>query len=164
MLEYFEGILFLTTNRQDQFDEAFRSRIHLTIKLPELGDKERQGIWKALVSFNHKATDETSWTQEMFETLGKLDVNVSLSSFFQRREVLGLQRLQHGQGRLIKNLLRTATYHARSTQRDNPLSLTHLYDVIKVELSSLQNIGEVLSELEKLITQPKHKVEEMKTN
>lgn len=85
MLEYFEGILFLTTNRQDQFDEAFQSRIHLTIKLPELGHKERQGIWRALVSFNDKVTDETSWTEEMFETLGKLDVNVSPSCLFQRR-------------------------------------------------------------------------------
>lgn len=78
MLEYFEGILFLTTNRQDQFDEAFQSRIHLTIELPDLGPKERQGIWEALVRFNDKVTDETSWTPQMFEILGKLEVNVSL--------------------------------------------------------------------------------------
>jgi hypothetical protein len=84
MLEYFEGILFLTTNRQESFDEAFQSRIHLTIKLPNLGKKERQGIWRALVSFNDKLTQRSSWTEEMFETLGELDVNVSLSSFFWR--------------------------------------------------------------------------------
>jgi hypothetical protein len=62
---------------------------------------------------------------------------------------------------LIKNLLRTATYHARSTDRDNQLLLKHLYDVIRVELSSLKNIKEVLSKLEKLIEQqPKPAVEE----
>lgn len=80
MLEYFEGVLFLTTNRQDQFDEAFQSRIHLTIKLPELGPKERQGIWEALVRVNDKVTNETNWTLEMFETLGRLKVNVSFAS------------------------------------------------------------------------------------
>ncbi|KAI8666899.1 ATPase-AAA-core domain-containing protein [Fusarium sp. Ph1] len=139
MLEYFEGILFLTTNRQDQFDEAFQSRIHLTIKLPDLGPKERQGIWEALVHFNGKVTDETSWTPQMFEILGKLEVN----------------------GRLIKNLLRTATYHARSTKRDNPLRPSHLCEVIKVELSNHKNIEEVLSELEMLIAQPKPGVKQV---
>jgi hypothetical protein len=78
MLEYFEGILFLTTNRQDQFDEAFHSRIHLTIKLPELGPEQRKGIWEALVRSNTgKATNESSWSLGMFEVLGKLEVNVS---------------------------------------------------------------------------------------
>ena len=80
MLEYFEGVLFLTTNRQDQFDEAFRSRIHLTINLPELGPKERQGIWEALVQFNGRVTKEANWTPEMFEILGRLEVNVSFAS------------------------------------------------------------------------------------
>lgn len=80
MLEYFEGILFLTTNRQDQFDEAFQSRIHLTIKLPELGPEQRQVIWKALVDFNSKVTNETDWTLETFEILGRLEVNVGFAS------------------------------------------------------------------------------------
>jgi hypothetical protein len=61
---------------------------------------------------------------------------------------------------VIKNLLRTATYQARSTNKDNLLSLNHLYDVIEVELSNHKNIGEVLSELGKLITQPGAEVEQ----
>lgn len=35
-LEYFEGVLFITTNRPGSLDEAFQSRIHVTIGLPEL--------------------------------------------------------------------------------------------------------------------------------
>lgn len=31
MLEYYKGILFLTTNRIGTFDEAFKSRIHLSL-------------------------------------------------------------------------------------------------------------------------------------
>src|SRR5262249_30610823 len=35
LLEYFQGILFLTTNRVDTFDEAFQSRIHLPLRYEE---------------------------------------------------------------------------------------------------------------------------------
>lgn len=40
MLEYYSGILFLTTNRVGDFDEAFASRIHISLYYPEL-DKEK---------------------------------------------------------------------------------------------------------------------------
>ncbi len=78
MLEYYEGILFLTTNRLDQFDEAFQSRIHLTVRLPELGQNERRAIWEALLRFNRAITVEANWTPDMFEVLGMLEVNVGL--------------------------------------------------------------------------------------
>jgi len=35
-LEYFTGILILTTNRVATFDQAFRSRIHISLGLPAL--------------------------------------------------------------------------------------------------------------------------------
>lgn len=46
LLEYFQGILFLTTNRVDTFDEAFQSRIHLPLRYEELTFKARKEIWK----------------------------------------------------------------------------------------------------------------------
>ena len=49
-LEYYEGILFLTTNRMIQFDEAIISRIHLTIKYKDLTKEFRREIWKNLLS------------------------------------------------------------------------------------------------------------------
>lgn len=36
VLEYYAGILFLTTNRVGDFDEAFASRIHMSLFYPEL--------------------------------------------------------------------------------------------------------------------------------
>ncbi|EFW98650.1 aaa family ATPase [Grosmannia clavigera kw1407] len=36
VLEYYSGILFLTTNRVGDFDEAFASRIHISLYYPEL--------------------------------------------------------------------------------------------------------------------------------
>ena len=45
VLEYFQGILFLTTNRVGQFDEAFMSRIHLQIGYDPLDEDAREKIW-----------------------------------------------------------------------------------------------------------------------
>jgi hypothetical protein len=77
MLEYFEGILFLTTNRQQDMDEAFANRIHITMKFPGLTPEMRMEIWRNLVNTNCNAKQpEKSWTEEVYQCIGKLDVNV----------------------------------------------------------------------------------------
>ncbi|KAF4342299.1 TOB3 (member of AAA-ATPase family) [Fusarium beomiforme] len=45
-LEYYEGILILTTNRVGTFDEAFKSRIQLALRYEKLKDYQRKQIWK----------------------------------------------------------------------------------------------------------------------
>lgn len=45
VLEYYEGIMFLTTNRVQTFDAAFQSRIHISLEYPELDKKSRKAIW-----------------------------------------------------------------------------------------------------------------------
>ena len=45
-LEYFQGILFLTTNRVENFDGAFKSRIHIGLQYDKLDIKARRSIWK----------------------------------------------------------------------------------------------------------------------
>ncbi|OTA66100.1 P-loop containing nucleoside triphosphate hydrolase protein [Hypoxylon sp. EC38] len=49
-LEYYPGILFLTTNRISSFDRAFRSRVHLAIHYPPLDASCRQRLWELFVS------------------------------------------------------------------------------------------------------------------
>jgi hypothetical protein len=45
-LEYFQGILFLTSNRVDVFDQAIRSRLHLAMQY-HAPDKERRALlWR----------------------------------------------------------------------------------------------------------------------
>jgi hypothetical protein len=44
-LEYFKGILFLTTNRVGTFDEAFISRIQVQIYYDDFTDDDRDKIW-----------------------------------------------------------------------------------------------------------------------
>ncbi|KAK5069381.1 hypothetical protein LTR51_008631 [Lithohypha guttulata] len=45
-LEYYDGILFLTTNRAQTMDEAFASRIHMPLKYEELTESARKKVWK----------------------------------------------------------------------------------------------------------------------
>ncbi|KAL2214617.1 hypothetical protein CC79DRAFT_1264984 [Sarocladium strictum] len=46
ILEYYPGILFLTTNRVGAIDDAFRSRLHLTLYYPKLTKEQTRKIWK----------------------------------------------------------------------------------------------------------------------
>ncbi|KAH5219385.1 hypothetical protein HBI46_108910 [Parastagonospora nodorum] len=45
VLEYYAGILFLTTNRIGDFDEAFASRIHMSLYYPELDEAKTRKVF-----------------------------------------------------------------------------------------------------------------------
>ena len=46
VLEYYSGILFLTTNRVGAFDQAFRSRIHMSLYYPKIDEDATIKIWE----------------------------------------------------------------------------------------------------------------------
>lgn len=46
VLEYYNGILFLTTNRVGALDEAFKSRIHISLYYPKLSKAQTMEIFK----------------------------------------------------------------------------------------------------------------------
>jgi SpoVK/Ycf46/Vps4 family AAA+-type ATPase len=50
MLEYHQGILFLTTNRVTEFDPAFESRVTIALKYNHLTESARSQIWKNLIN------------------------------------------------------------------------------------------------------------------
>ncbi|KAF2971988.1 hypothetical protein GQX73_g1630 [Xylaria multiplex] len=49
-LEYYDGILILTSNRVGTFDEGFRSRIQLAIHYTKLEQTERRKVWDNFVN------------------------------------------------------------------------------------------------------------------
>ena len=95
MLEYYQGILILTTNRVGCFDKAFKSRIHLAIRYPSLSHSNRRVLWK---TFLRKVSEETA---------NELDTDGVL-------EELAAEPLN---GRQIKNLVRTASALAISDEK-----------------------------------------------
>ncbi|KAF3801312.1 hypothetical protein GCG54_00005468 [Colletotrichum gloeosporioides] len=58
-LEFYDGILFLTTNRVGSFDDAFISRIHIQLYYPDFSDDERQKIWKNFIDKLARERGET---------------------------------------------------------------------------------------------------------
>lgn len=69
LLDYYEGTFFLTTNREDVIDPAFRSRVTLRLAYPDLADESRARVWSQLL---HKAGLEFS---DSLEVLAKEDLN-----------------------------------------------------------------------------------------
>ncbi|KAL3479828.1 P-loop containing nucleoside triphosphate hydrolase protein [Aspergillus californicus] len=57
-LEYYRGIMILTTNRIDIFDPAFESRIHFSFSYPDLDFVSRKSIWKTFLTRHAKETGE----------------------------------------------------------------------------------------------------------
>ena len=45
-MENCQSILFLTTNRVGAFDDAFISRIHVSLYYPDLSEDDRRQIWR----------------------------------------------------------------------------------------------------------------------
>jgi len=49
MVEYFRGVLFLTTNRVTSFDPAFQTRITVALRYEALTEEDREQIWRNLI-------------------------------------------------------------------------------------------------------------------
>lgn len=62
LLDYYEGTFFLTTNRGEGIDKAFKSRVTLYLNYPELSPETRKIIWdNMLKSASLEVTEDSSW-------------------------------------------------------------------------------------------------------
>ncbi|KAF7302528.1 AAA family [Mycena chlorophos] len=73
-LEYYQGILILTTNLIEQCDPAFESRLHFSIYYPELGVDSRRQIWRTFLgrAMGHAISSIAS---EDLDRLAKIPLN-----------------------------------------------------------------------------------------
>jgi hypothetical protein len=116
VLEYYTGILFLTTNREGTFDEAFRSRIQVALFYDHLGPKETQAIWENNLNrlHEHAAKIEKDTT---LNHAAKLESQVIVTRE-QRDLIMRFARIHFGwykrwnrspwNGRQIRNAFQTA--------------------------------------------------------
>lgn len=79
VLEYYDGILILTSNRVGTFDEAFKSRIQLALHYDTLKPSQRRQIWQNFIERLRKLTspDEinTEDLEKNLDSLAKEDMN-----------------------------------------------------------------------------------------
>ncbi|KAI1455273.1 P-loop containing nucleoside triphosphate hydrolase protein [Annulohypoxylon moriforme] len=120
-IEYFQGVLFLTTNRKEDFDEAFKSRIHVTISYPDLSNTARSKIWENLINTNANVNTDSSWTDKLYSVIGKINLN----------------------GRTIKNILGTAVAYANAENVE--LGARHVYTILETELKEDEGSDKITS-------------------
>lgn len=119
LLEYYEGCLFLTTNRVNSMDPAFQSRIHMSLEYPPLDVEARADVWRGFlgrtVSLDKdvKGAAAHEVTEEEVAQVSRLDLN----------------------GRQIKNVLKMSNLLA--CQKEEKLKFEHIRKVLKVEGHSL---------------------------
>lgn len=118
-LEYYRGILFLTTNRIKTFDEAFLSRIHVALHYTELSQSTKAQIWRAFLA--KSGIDASQVPDDLIEKLSTRDIN----------------------GRQIKNACKTATSLAVS--RGEKLQFEHLEEA----LNAMEEFMEDFAAIEK---------------
>jgi hypothetical protein len=75
LLEYQSGIVILTTNRVQIFDEAVLSRIHVNMHFPDLGPASRQIVWRRVAEQSGEATGDKGLSDEDFAELRKLNLD-----------------------------------------------------------------------------------------
>jgi len=107
-LEYFRGILFLTTNRVKMFDEAFQSRIHLSLRYDDLGEKAKKHIWTAFLKKAALACPS-----------GVQDLSVGELNHLSAKMI---------NGRQIKNVVKLAT--SLASHENEALGFRHLMHVM----------------------------------
>lgn len=109
LLEYYEGILFLTTNRVDNIDAAFESRIHLSLEYEELDREARRHVWQTFLT---RASNVGDFTKDQLESLAAVELN----------------------GRQIKNVLKTAQLLA--SKQEKPLLFEHVDTVMRLRAAN----------------------------
>jgi hypothetical protein len=118
-LEYFQGILFLTSNRVGVFDQAIRSRLHLAMQY-HAPDKERRALL---------------WRQKL-EKLEKEDMEFDVG------DAVTVLREPAMNGREISNAVNTAKTLA-AAENGGKIRLEDLDTVVSVWQEFQDSIGEI---------------------
>ncbi|GAP86880.2 putative TOB3 [Rosellinia necatrix] len=162
-LEYFSGIVFLTTNRVSSFDKAMKSRVHLALGYtPPTADVRRQ-IWRrylsavpagqSVVDIDGNVNGNVNGKGDV-DVNGKSDVDVNGNDGV---NVAGKDRQENGNssvtvldklataaelnGREIAYIVTTACTMARFERK--PLALGHLETVLEVRRTFDENLNGV---------------------
>jgi len=101
-LEYYQGMMFLTTNRVEQIDDAIASRIHFKLKYDKLNLEQRTNVWRYFLGTATTPQGAAIYSPDDFDDWARKERN----------------------GREIKNLVSTA--QALAIQEGCQVTMSHL--------------------------------------
>ena len=118
MLEYFNGVLILTTNSIDRFDDAFLSRFALVLQFDALDEASRRTLWDRV----------SIWHPHDEYTADKLVQFLRMINFTCQGNDLDVLAKRPLNGRDIKHAIQTA--QAIAITEKETLSISHLLEVL----------------------------------
>lgn len=100
-LEYYDGILFLNTNRVGVLDPAFKSRIHISLYYPKLSRKASSEIWRNHIRKAKDYFEKRGWNK----SIRKSEIMEFSKQHFKD---LRSEQSEPWNGRQIRNAFQTA--------------------------------------------------------
>ncbi|CAI6334350.1 unnamed protein product [Periconia digitata] len=118
LMEYYSGILFLTTNRVGDFDEAFTSRIHVSLFYPELNEDKTVKVFK----INMDMIEERFRRKQRVINIDRMEIGSFAGKYFAEYPNA------RWNGRQIRNACQTALALAEFEAQDGSLEDTENSD------------------------------------
>jgi hypothetical protein len=114
VLEYYGGILFLTTNQIAQFDVAVESRVHIAMHYPKLDREQTKHISMSFVN------------QYYYENMIGSDAYDEIASYADSEKLTD----REFDGRQLRNIVGCAMSHAKEQGRHGMMTLRNIEDVV----------------------------------
>jgi AAA+ superfamily predicted ATPase len=115
-LEYYSGMIFLTTNEPGRIDDAVTSRIHLAIKYKALTKADRQKIWRSHIRQLNQQQSSPTWPTDV----PKVKVDSTTQTFIESETDTPAVEALKLSGRDIRNAFQTAVQLARYSAEQEP--------------------------------------------
>lgn len=153
-LEYYGGILFLTTNRPGVIDEAFKSRVHISLRYPSVDLDSTKKQWTNILN-RIEAENKTADVKVIFDKELLLEF---AQRHFEQCERMGVT----WNGRQIRNAFQTALalghYERIGKIREAGMTLEQAmktgkkkWRTIKLTKANFANIAKTAKEFEQYI-------------
>jgi SpoVK/Ycf46/Vps4 family AAA+-type ATPase len=111
-LETFEGLVVMTTNLQNNIDQAFLRRVHVTVEFPLPDPADRKRIWQHCLASAPTRGLDFEFLAKRFELSGGSIRNAALSGAFiaaSSDTKIGMESLVLGLKRELQKLGRLTT-------------------------------------------------------
>ncbi|KAH8929567.1 P-loop containing nucleoside triphosphate hydrolase protein [Atractiella rhizophila] len=152
VLEYFQGVMILTTNRVKQFDPAFLSRISCALKYPSLDQEQRMVIWRKFLTLAGAEVEDrivklepNGYTNGTLTPTNEGTKKPRIS--FKELKALSERSLN---GRQIKNITRTAQALALSENKE--FGASYVETVIKLNEDFQEDVSLFLLQAVRMLT------------
>ncbi|CAI7566188.1 unnamed protein product [Penicillium glandicola] len=136
ILDYYSGILFLTTNRVGTIDEAFKSRIHISLYYPYLKLKQTKKIWEVNLDRLVAIEEEQAGSQKPL-SIARQDI----LNFAEKHFTLSTNGQGRWNGRQIRNAFLIASALARHEKTHGTRNGEELYDLSSRHFKTVVTAG-----------------------